>query len=323
MTPLGSIPKAYLQRLSEVMVMTSEQAVRVDSSNTEQARAWDGDEGAYWAAHAERFDAGIARYHRRLLDTVRIDPGHRVLDIGCGAGQTTRDAARLATEGSVLGVDLSSQMLDVARRVAEEERLTNVSFVRADAQVYPFTEASFDVALSRAGSMFFGDPAAAFSNIARALRPDGELFLLVWRDLSHNEWVRELIGALAAGRDLQPPPPTAPGPFALSDPGRVTGLLTGAGFDEPTFEPLSEPMWFGRDVDDASRFVLGLMGWMLEGLDDSGRVRAVEALHATCRAHQIEGGVEFGSGAWLVTTQKAARPAGSPGSSRPPNGSAG
>src|SRR5215211_6128138 len=97
----------------------------VDPSNAEQAQAWDGDEGAYWAAHAERFDRSVAAYHRPFMTAAAITPTDRVLDVGCGTGQTTRDAARAATAGSALGVDLSARMIDYARQQAASEGLTN------------------------------------------------------------------------------------------------------------------------------------------------------------------------------------------------------
>ena len=187
--------------------MTEVNAVIADPSNAEQLRAWDGDEGAYWAANADRFDRGIAAYHDAFLAAADIGAADHVLDIGCGTGQTTRDAARAASSGSVLGVDLSSQMIDHARRRAAQEGISNVRFEQADAQVYPFETAAFDVAISRTGAMFFGDIVAAFTNIGRALRPSGRLTLLTWQPLPNNEWIREISTALAAGRDL--PAPTA------------------------------------------------------------------------------------------------------------------
>ncbi|HWC69068.1 MAG TPA: methyltransferase domain-containing protein [Acidimicrobiales bacterium] len=270
-------------------------------SNVEQLRAWDGDEGAYWATHAEYFDRAVAEHHRQLLAAAAIAEADRVLDIGCGTGQVTRDAARAATGGSALGVDLSSQMLAYARQRAAAEGLANASFLQADAQVHDFAAASFDVAVSRTGAMFFGDPVAAFGNISRALAPGSRLVLLAWQSVATNEWIREISGALAAGRDQAPPPPDAPGPFSLSDPDRVRSLLTAAGFSAVGLAAVEAPMWFGHDADDAQRFVLGLAGWMLEGLDDAGRARALDALRATVAAHATPEGVLFGSVAWLIT----------------------
>jgi SAM-dependent methyltransferase len=272
-------------------------------SNLDQRQAWDGSEGDYWAANAKRFDAAVARYHLRLMEAAGIAKDSKVLDIGCGTGQTTRDAARRASSGSALGVDLSARMLEVARLLAHQEGVTNADFVQADAQVHAFAPSSFDVAISRTGAMFFGDPAQAFANICQALVPGGRLTLLTWQPLPENEWFVAVSTALAAGRDIPAPPKDAPGPFALSDPDRVSGLLTGAGFEEPVFEDLREPMHLGSDADDAHRFMLGLAGWMLDGLDDGGRARAQEDLHATMRAHESAAGVTFGSAMWLVSTQ--------------------
>ena len=279
--------------------------MRVDPANTEQARAWDGDEGAYWADHAQRFDRAVAAYHGTFMAACGIASGARVLDIGCGTGQATRDAAAAARPGPALGVDLSARMIELARRLAAGQDIGNVSFEQADAQIYPFPAGSFDVAISRTGTMFFGDPGAAFANIGRALRPGGRLVMLVWQGPGPNEWIRELGGALAAGRDLPGPPAGAPGPFSLADPARTRTLLASAGFSGVTLDALSEPMWFGSDPGDARRFVLGLMGWMLDGLDDTGRNRALGALSATLTAHAGSDGVTFASGAWLI---RAVRP---------------
>ncbi len=285
--------------------MTPTDAVPVDSSNIEQLHAWDGDEGCYWADNAEYFDRSVALYHERLLAAATIGERDHVLDVGCGSGQTTRDAARAASTGFALGVDLSSRMLDYARRRAADQGLTNVRFAQADAQIHAFEPGASDVAISRTAAMFFGDHAAAFSNIGRALRPGGRLVLVTWQPLPGNEWIREISGALAAGRDLPVPPPDAPGPFALSDPDCIRALLTSAGFDDVELTGTTAGMWFGNDAHDAHRFVLGLMGWMLEGLDDAHRARAVDALHATMAAHETPDGVLFESAAWTI---QATRP---------------
>lgn len=285
-------------------MMTDMSSVDFDASNAEQARAWNGDEGAYWAEHADHFDRAVAPHHERLMGAAAIDPPERVLDIGCGTGQTTRDAARAASAGFAVGVDLSAAMLEVARRRATDEGVNNVRFEQVDAQVHPFEAHSFDVVLSRTGAMFFGDFVAAFTNIGRAVRPGGRLALLTWQAMAANEWIRELSGAMAADRDLPAPPPDAPGPFALANPDRVRTILTTAGFVDVEMEAAHEPMWFGRDADDAHRFVSGLLGWMLEGLDDTGCGRALDALHATLAAHQTSDGVLYKSAAWLIRARR-------------------
>jgi SAM-dependent methyltransferase len=282
----------------------SEVTMDVDPANAEQLRAWDGDEGSYWAAHSDRFDLAVAGYHDRFMTSAGIGSGDRVLDVGCGTGETTRDAARLAPSGSALGVDLSSAMLAVARQRAEAEGLANAAFEQVDAQVHRFDRGSFDIAISRTGAMFFSDPVAAFSNIGRALRSDGRLTLLVWQDVVSNEWIREISTALSVGRPPQVPPPEAPGPFSLADPDRVRRVLTGAGFTDVELEGLSAPMPFGTDTDDAFDFVLGLAGWMLDGLDDAGRRRALDALRATIADHCTEAGVAFDSATWLIQARR-------------------
>ena len=277
----------------------------VAPSNLEQNRAWDGDEGSYWAAHAERFDEAVAGYHEQLMQAAAINPRSRVLDIGCGTGQTTRDAARSAPAGSALGVDLSREMLDVARRCADLEGVANAAFLHADAQVHAFEPESFDVAISRTGTMFFGDLVAAFTNIRRALRSGGRLAMVAWQPVSENEWFREIGAAMAAGRDLPGPPPDAPSPYSLSDPDRVRRLLAEAGFAETDFEDLRAPMYFGPDAADAHGFVFNLNAWMLEGLDEAGRRRASDDLYASMSAHETERGVVYGSAMWLTTATAA------------------
>jgi SAM-dependent methyltransferase len=227
-----------------------------------------------------------------------------VLDIGSGTGQTTLDAARSASCGSVLGVDLSARMVEVARRAAERAALTNARFVQADAQIYPFADQTFTVAISRLGAMFFGDPLAAFTNSARAVRPGGRLVLVVWQPLPRNEWIVAISTALAAGRDLPAPAPEAPGPFSMSDPARVRTLLTIAGFIDSQVEGRTEPMYFGHSTRDAYQFVSGMTGWMLQGLDDDGRARALDALRSTIEAHHTDLGVLYGSASWLITANR-------------------
>lgn len=285
--------------------MTHNLAPEVDPTNTAQLEAWDGGEGAYWAANAERFDQAVSRYQRPLIDACRIEADSVILDIGCGSGQTTRDAARIATSGSALGADLSSAMLDVARLSAVAENVDNVRFEQWDVQTHPFDTKSFDVAISRTGAMFFGDLEAAFTNVAKALRPGGRLALLVWQPIAENEWFREIAGSLFTGRELPAPPPDAPSPFSMSDPARVESILQSAGFEKPQLEGLSEPMYFGADPEDAFEFILGLNGWMLGGLDEAGRERAIGALRASLEAHATSDGVTYGSATWLVTATRA------------------
>src|ERR687896_40234 len=183
----------------------------VHPSNADAATAWDGATGDIWTDNADLFDAAVARYLKPFLDAAGIEPTTHVLDVGCGNGLTTREAARLASAGSVTGVDLSTRMLDQARRRAAAEGLANVSFVQADVQIADLGEARYDRVISRNGVMFFGDPVAAFANLARALKPGGRMVLLVWQPMSENPWFTAFREAVAVGRELPTPPP-APRP---------------------------------------------------------------------------------------------------------------
>lgn len=299
--------------------MNSTQTIPVDPSNAGAHQAWDGGDGDYWADNEAIFDDSIARYDRPFFAAAAIAPTDRVLDIGCGNGLTTRYAARRATAGSALGVDLSSRMLEQARRRAAEEGVANAVFVHVDAQIHAFDPGSFDVAISRTGAMFFGDPVAAFTNIARALRPGGRLTLLVWQRMARNHWIRDFLGAIAGGRDFPAPPPGAPGPFSLADPDRTGAILTSAGFADITFDSVEEPMYFGPDAEAAYRFVsnLGVIKFLLEGLPVYGqgdsadpatgdaRTQALAALRATIDAHETSNGVLYPSAAWIITAQRS------------------
>jgi len=279
-------------------------AVRVDPSNVDQLRGWDGATGDFWTENAARYDAGVAAYREPFLDTAAIQAQERVLDVGCGAGQTTRDAAGRASDGYALGVDLSSRMVALARQLAEREHLKNVEFQQVDVQSHPFDPEAFDLAISRTGVMFFGDPVAAFRNIGRALRPQGRLVVMVWQTFERNEWISSFFAALAAGRDMPPPPATGPGPFSLGDPERVRSLLSDAGFDDVRLTERREPMYFGRDADDGCRFISGQFDGALRGFDDGARARAVDALRASMAAHQTERGVFYESAAWFVEARR-------------------
>ena len=228
----------------------------VAPANADQLKAWDTTEGAFWAEQADLVEHSLQRYDDWLLRAAAIRDGDRVLDVGCGTGSTTRAAAWLTGSGTALGVDLSSPMLAVAADRARDTGARNATYLQADAQVHPFDPETFDVLLSRTGCMFFEDPVAAFTNLARATKPGGRLALLVWQPPSQNPWFTELTTALAAGRTLPTPPPEALSPFAFADPARVVDILTAAGFATPECETLKEPMYWGPDVRTALHFTL-------------------------------------------------------------------
>jgi SAM-dependent methyltransferase len=272
-------------------------------ANTDMAAAWDGDEGAHWAANADRYEHVARRIWQRFLDAVPIPQDAAVLDIGCGTGRSTRAAARSAVDGSALGIDLSGKMLAEARARAEREGLSNARFEQADAQVHPFPAGEFDLAISSFGAMFFADPVAAFANIGQGLRPGGQLALLAWRDVGSNEWITAVRDALALGRELPSPPLNAPGPFALADPEHVRRVLGEAGFVDVQLDPVDASMEFGTSAADAFGFIgtMGVTRGLTQDLDAEARQRALAALHAVLVAHETSEGVLFDAAAWLIT----------------------
>jgi SAM-dependent methyltransferase len=276
----------------------------VDVSNVDQARAWDGDEGSYWATHHQIFESTLDRYQRHYFAAAGIQAGHHVLDIGCGTGATTRRAARLASAGHVKGVDLSARMLDVGRALARAEGLDNVSFDRADAQVHPFPDAAYDRVLSCTGAMFFGRPELAFANLHRSLTASGRIVLLTWQSSARQEWFADFTRALT-GRTPQPSA-DLPGPFSLSEPPRIERVLREGGFGDIACNGVAESTFYGRTAAEAHAFLLGLMGWMLGGQDAQRRAAAEQDLWDTLHAHETDDGVRYESAAWVVTARREA-----------------
>jgi len=273
-------------------------------ANAAQAAEWDGPAGAHRTRHAAVFDAETRPHNERFRAAADVAARDRVLDIGCGTGQTTRDAARAAVAGSALGIDLSAQMLDHARRLSREEGLANVSFLQADAQVHRFPAASFDVGISRFGTMFFADPVAAFGNIGHALVRGGRLVLMVWQARDRNEWTTAIREALAG--DNPPPPTDGPHPFSLADPAVAEGILTAAGFAGISFTDVREPVYYGPDPAVAFDVVRGLRSTrdLLTGLDAGEAERALDRLRVTLAAHRAAGGVFFDARSWIIAARR-------------------
>jgi SAM-dependent methyltransferase len=273
-------------------------------ANAEQAAEWDGPAGAHRTRHAAVFDAEARPHNERFRAVAGITSRDHVLDIGCGTGQTTRDAARAAADGSALGIDLSAQMLEHARRISREEGLRNVSFEQADAQAHRFPAAGFDVAISRFGSMFFADPVAAFGNIGHALRPGGRLVLMVWQARERNEWTTAIRQAVAG--EMAVPPPPAGGPFSLADQAAAGGILGAAGFTEISFTDVHEPVYYGPDATVALDVVSGLRSTkdLLAGMDAAQAGKALDRLRAVLAAHQTGEGVFFDARAWIIAARR-------------------
>ncbi|MEU1707880.1 class I SAM-dependent methyltransferase [Streptomyces sp. NPDC005706] len=272
-------------------------------ANTAQEQAWNGYEGTHWAAHQDRWDAVNAGFDQPLLDAAAIAPGDHVLDIGCGAGASTRLAARAAApHGSALGLDLSGPMLQRARAGAGDAGLGNVRFEQGDAQVHPLPRGTFDVAISRFGIMFFSGPAAAFANIVAALRPGGRAALLCAAEPEGNEWLT----ALATLEDLLPLGgfgKPGPGMFSLSAPGAAAALLSQAGVRNVRAEHVVAYGAWGHDAAEAAGFLLnsGPGRHLLTRTAPGTAARALAHLTDALRPHEGDTGLRLRSTGRLIT----------------------
>jgi SAM-dependent methyltransferase len=266
---------------------------------------WNGRSADAWVTGADRFDSMLAPFGHRVLAAAVLQEGERVLDVGCGNGAISLEAARaVGPSGRVTSLDLSAPMLAVARKRAEEEGI-DVDFVQGDAQTASF-DRPFDVVISRFGVMFFDDPVSAFANLARATRPGGRLSFVCWREFLANEWVAVPSMAMVAHVGIpELPEPGAPGPFALADPERTRDLLDSTGWSEVTIEEHDDGMPMGRDPEDVLAFMLSdEMGRQLVEGKDPDAVRAgTEATLEALRPYVTPEGVVLRGASWLVTAR--------------------
>lgn len=277
--------------------------------NAEQITYWNEKGGPKWVTLQETLDRQLARFGHIVMDQLAIGAGERVLDVGCGCGETSLELGRrVGPKGTVLGVDISSVMLDRARDRARRDGLANVELAVADAQTHPFAAGRFDAIFSRFGVMFFSDPRAAFTNLAAALRPGGRLGFHCWKGLADNPWMTvPLFAALRHVPAPTPSPPDAPGPFAFADADRVRGILEAAGFSEIDFETRNEMMSVGTgDVDEAADFALQ-MGPASIAIREAtpetiAKVRA--SVRDALADHRTPTGVRLATATWVVTARK-------------------
>jgi SAM-dependent methyltransferase len=274
--------------------------------NHEQAEHWNrGDEVGHWITHQARYDTMLEPFAAMLFDKAAIGTGDRVLDVGCGCGATTLEAAHFATEGEAVGIDLSVSMLAHAKADARSARLRNVSFVEGDAQLHPFEPDQFDAVISRFGLMFFADPIAAFTNLHHATKSGGQLVFVCWQPMATNQWL--LVPGAALAEHVPLPDlgsPHAPGMFALSDPDRVRDILTDAGWREidVTAAHTSMLLGGGGTLDEVVDFLrTGSMGrTLLAGIDPETETRAVASVRAALAPYAAADGVHLDAAVWRV-----------------------
>ncbi len=250
---------------------------------------------------------GFSRHSRRALEMHPVLPGERVLDVGCGFGETTIELARAT--GSALGIDCCEPFLAVGRADAARAGVAGATFRLADGQTARF-EQPFDVCFARFGTMFFTNPAAAMANLRGALRPGGRLLMLVWRRIEDNApfWLAKQI----ARRHLPPPadeaPSCGPGPFSMADAGTVGAILEAAKWSEVAFERVDADIWIGDTVDDAIAFQLaiGPAGEIVRdarALGEEKRPLIVADLRAALARFQTPDGVTMPTSSWCVTAR--------------------
>jgi SAM-dependent methyltransferase len=278
--------------------------------NTAQIESWNGPGGEHWVAEAARYDRMNEQFAERIIEVVAPQPGERFLDVGCGNGALALGIAGVVgPDGAVLGLDVSGPMLANARRRAGAAGAGNVTFEQGDAQIHRLPEQSFDAIVSRFGVMFFEDPTAAFSNLHRALKPDGRLAFTCWQDLFVNDWIM-----VPAGAALQHVPmpdlgePGGPGPFSLADADRLRMVLTDAGYADIALEEVVRPMMIGDSLDDALHFLqYSDMGdTLMQGVDHETAARAWAAVRDTLAGHTTPDGVVLNGTVWLATARRAA-----------------
>ncbi|MFI5571999.1 class I SAM-dependent methyltransferase [Streptomyces sp. NPDC051740] len=278
-------------------------------ANHQQAEAWNDWEGVLWAGHPERYDGMMGSFNAPLFAAADITARDRVLDVGCGTGQTTRLAARRAHDGNVVGVDLSAPMLERARRDAAAEGLGNVTFEQGDAQVHPFPDRGFDVLVSRGGVMFFADHVAAFTHLGHALVPAGRLAFLGPQPAGPDSAYARATAALSPF--LREASPASRGMGSLLDPARIRHVLTAGGFTDIEVAPVEAPMTFGADADDAADFIfsMGPTRYNLRDVDPATITRIRAEVHDALTEFETADGVHIPGAVWIVTaTRERIRP---------------
>lgn len=272
--------------------------------NQEMDELWNGPASRAWVDAPDRYDRTLEGFLPLVLEAAALERGDRVLDVGCGSGALARAACeRVSPGGSVTGVDISGPLVELAR-----ERSPGIEVVQADAQVHDLGTDAFDALVSRFGVMFFDDPVAAFTNLRRAVRPDGRLAFVAWQSAPSNAWVMTAIGALIEHVPMPDlPGPGAPGPFAFAEADRVRSLLTEAGWRSVEVEPVETSILVGGpgDVDSVLAFYeqdpVGQV--LLSKADQAQRAAAHASLRQVVEERIASDGLWLGAAVWLVTAR--------------------
>jgi SAM-dependent methyltransferase len=265
---------------------------------------------AFWELmrNGAREEPMASPFGTAMLDRVDLRAGDRVLDVGCGSTTTTLEAAtRVLPGGSVTGVDIAGDVLEHARFRATNAGVVNIDFVVADAAVHDLGEGGFDVVISRFGVMFFADPAAAFANLQRSLRPGGRLAIVVPRGPADNELIK--VSVAAAAPHLGTPDfdqPDGTGEFAFADGGRLTRVVSAGGFGRIELESVDRSVVVGSDVNDVTGYVLSMpeAQELLAGQTVDRAAAAISSIRQALAPYATQTGIVMTVGAWLLAAVK-------------------
>jgi ubiquinone/menaquinone biosynthesis C-methylase UbiE len=273
--------------------------------NADQIAYWNGPGGQRWTDRQQAQDIMLAPVSDILIERAKAEGGERIVDVGCGCGATSFALAqRVGPGGHVLGIDISAPMLAQARKV--QPAGLPVDFVLADATVYPFEPASFDLLFSRFGVMFFADPALSFANMRRAMRPSGRVSFACWREPRENPWMMTPLQAVYQHVPKMPPVgPEDPGPFAFASEARVRRILSAAGFSGIEMEPrgLMLDIAIGRGLEAAveSAIEIGPASRALEGQPPDMRAAAKNSIREALAPLAKGQAVPLPGSIWIVT----------------------
>lgn len=253
---------------------------------------------------------GLTLHSAQVFPTLSVKPGDRVVDAGCGFGDTAIQLARMVgPTGSVLALDCCDGFLKYGREDAAAAGIGNVTFVEADVQTYPF-QPVHDFCFSRFGTQFFENPVAGLRNMRRSLKPGGTMTMIVWRALEENPWLA--LPKKVILEHLPPPGEDArscgPGPFSMADPNVVTQQLKIAGYTDIEFERVDAQVLVGRDADEAVelQLALGPAGEIYREAGDEAERKHDEitrALKAALAPFATANGVMMDSSSWKVTAR--------------------
>jgi SAM-dependent methyltransferase len=283
----------------------------VAPDNTEATEAWSGPLFDLFVKYRDLTTNGLGAHGEVAMQANPPRRGDRVLDIGCGFGDTTQRLAELVgPDGSALGVDVSEPFIETARREAEESAAGNVEFRIADVQTLELPQ-EFDYAYSRMGIMFFASPVAALRNVRAALAPGGRFAAVVWRRKLDNEWVtraEEVVDEYLDHPEETDEPTCGPGPFSMANADTVSEQLKIAGFEEIGLRRCDLPMKVGADLDQAVEFgmALGPAGEILRLWGDRvDEIRPEIAAKIRTAIADLEGpdGVYAPASTWIITAR--------------------